>query len=64
MSIGLLGARIREGIDMELLFRSAGYSHCLRCDGRVRQFPHCFPSMDINTGYPTLSILLGVGLCS
>jgi hypothetical protein len=64
MSLGLLGARICEGIDMGLFFRSVGYSHRLHCHGRLRQFPHSFPSMDINTCYPALSFLPGIGLCS
>lgn len=64
MSIGLLGAGIREGINMGLLFRSFGYSHRLHCHGCLCQFPHSFPSMDIYNGYPTLSFLPGIGLCS
>lgn len=64
MSIGLPGAGIREGINMGLLFRSFGYSHRLHCHGRLCQFPHSFPSMDIYNGYPTLSFLPGIGLCS
>lgn len=64
MPISFPGSRLREGIDMGLLFRSVGYSHRLHRHGRLCQFPHCFPSMDIYSGYPTLSLIPGIGLCS
>lgn len=64
MPISFPGSRLREGIDMGLLFRSVGYSHRLHCHGCLCQFPHCFPSMDIHTGHSTLPLFSGIGLCS
>lgn len=46
-------------LSMHWLFRSVGY-----CRGRLCQLPHCLPSMDIYSGYPTLSLLPGIGVCS
>lgn len=64
MPISLLGPRLFEGIDMELLFRSVGYCHCLHCHGCLCQFPDNLPSVDIYSGYPSLSLLPSIGICS
>lgn len=64
MSISLLGLGLCEGIDMGLLFRSVGYFGRLHFVGCLCQLPHCLPSMDIYTGYPTLPLLPGIGVCS
>lgn len=62
--VSVLGPCICPRTDVGLLFRSVGDPHSLHHHGSVWQFPYNLPSLDISSGYPTLPLVSGIGLCS
>lgn len=62
LPVSVLGPRLREGIDVELLVGSSGYIHRVHSNGRVWQLPHNVPSMDRVIGVLPIPVLAGPGV--